>query len=204
VTTLEERIAEAIDAYTESGAVPGMPDGFVYGTEERDGIARAVVAVLPTADVSDEAIRGAVDVADREWFALISPETDAEIGSRLAYIARALRPLFDAQAAAHAAEMGRWKERHKSAMAEVERLNDSLDYANKGKAELEAEAEALRAEVERLQEHVDNLQDRRVTAEAEVEALRAEVKRLTTELRHANAVLDEPALPASDETGWRA
>jgi hypothetical protein len=43
-----------------------------------------------------------------------------------------VKALLDAQAAAHAAE--------------VEALRESLDYANKGKAELEAEVAALRAD----------------------------------------------------------
>lgn len=112
MTPLEQRIAEAL---VTAGGNPG---------ESATGwwldLARAVVAVLPSADVSDKVKR-----------MLARVKSDADDG-----LAEEIQALFDAQAAAHAAE--------------VERLNDSLDYANKGKAELEAEVAALRAEVERL------------------------------------------------------
>jgi hypothetical protein len=77
MTTLEERIAEAIKQ-AQRGWRGGSDHEFFHSQ------ARAVVAVLPTADVSDEAILDAI------W--AIDPPS-------------AVRALLNAQAAAHAAEV---------------------------------------------------------------------------------------------------
>ena len=87
MTTLEERIAEALGE---------VFDAEPFHTLTAADLARAVVAVLPTADVSDEAIEGALSV-DLSAF--------PDFGAINRALVSNVRALLDAQAAAHAAEI---------------------------------------------------------------------------------------------------
>jgi hypothetical protein len=89
MTPLEQRIAEAVRDVLRKGAYQMPDDTLPYETCAAE-VARAVVAVLPTADVSDDEIDRACDAI---------AETGGENGALI------LRGLLDAQAAAHAAKI---------------------------------------------------------------------------------------------------
>jgi hypothetical protein len=114
VTTLEERIAEAI-----KGAIPKW-ETRMYD-DDAEAAARAVVAVLPTADVSDADLAEAVHG--------MHPVTT-------------VKALLDAQAAAHAAEVRRLTadNQHLRAVAEGWRLADQASEARAEVAEAQVAA----------------------------------------------------------------
>lgn len=132
MTPLEQRIAKVInhDWTCDSRAT----DGEVFNESLCDcGLAdkaRAVVAVLPKADVSDEAIRAAVVTMDTHF-------------SDSALIA-AIRALLDVQAAAHAALLDGYIDQLRLANEAVDELKRTSRGDRRMAVKAHAEVEALR------------------------------------------------------------
>lgn len=148
--TLQERIKGAVRDVLRKGAYQMPDDTLPYETCAAE-VTRAVAAVLPTADVSDEAIVDALyphvlqytdDAAycagDCGWVAERFGAGTAR-GQWAAHVAAAVRALLDAQAAAHAAEVEALRKYEGIATAQQVTIS-----------EMDVEIEALRAEVERL------------------------------------------------------
>jgi hypothetical protein len=217
MTTLEERIAEAMrPTFLEWQLHYGHPAE--QATLILGDLARAVVAVLPTADVSDEAIMEALSV-DLSAF--------PDFGAINRALVANVRALLDAQAAAHAAEVGdgcrclhcekrpEWLEPNSHSREKCLRcgwvmgsppLNCQNDDTPHRFASTEAEVEALRAEVERARGDAKAWLDERGNAEwqamtadrdayrARIDAVRALCDESNDELIDAiRAALDDDA-----------
>lgn len=159
--TLEERIRGALwYAVAQYPGAQPLPD------EAYTDLARAVVAVLPTADVTDEAITEVL----RPVECVPNPygEGYLALGEDAEQLLPAVRALLDAQAAAHAAREFNCDEKHCgpviAARGEVEALREQLNAAQMTAdegvevvGELTSEVEALRAELERLRDKIAGL-----------------------------------------------
>jgi hypothetical protein len=158
MTPLEQRIAEAVRSVIgENSLVPG----------ELGEIARAVVAVLPTADVGDEAIFTALD--ELPGFQYYESDGPKWVLSPTVLQA-AVRALLDAQAAAHAADWAT-ETNGESLAALVEKYRSGMDTAI-------ADRDAAQDELARRLSQLDDvLAAERAAHDAEVEALRTEVQR---------------------------
>lgn len=212
MTTLEERIAEAL--CDEDNAPEGADADDYYMR-----LARAVVAVLPTADVSDAGVMevlSAHEIGSNPrtcryecqcgWQGTVAFNGRTEAEEHRAQAVRAA--LLDAQAAAHAADLAWWTQTaegwkaatveaqqqrdaailvSQQAEAEVEALRESLDYANKGKAEVEA----LRAKVEVWGELIDDWKGRAEAARGVIAELTADRDAYRARIDAALALCDQ-------------
>lgn len=176
MTTLEERIAEVINDYHREGMALS-----------RDA-ARAVVAVLPTADVSDDYIYEVLRNVPESVGSLYLDKYVIDGDIDVMYVG--VRALLDQQAAAHAAEV-------EALRAEVDAAEDArhalaIEAYTAPDADWDTMLDSLRSRIrdaldetaeikEQLSAAIDVHDELQTTAgglHAEVEALRAENARL--------------------------
>ena len=192
MTTLEQRIAEAVRG-AQVGARSGADDDYF------DYIARAVVAVLPTGDVTDEQIVEALEQGDDSCVC------------RDCLPIHPVHQLFTAQATAHAVEMDALR----ALLAEKDAtLHTALTYnssLSRQNAKFEADRDAALARVRELEAEVerhdieraiwvDEALTRAEHAEAQIQAVRAIAEKGMRSNGGTGLVFAEPILAALTPT----